>query len=206
MVIGRIQGCGLKIPSGSVSRQHCRLSVADGIVHVEDLGSANGTLVNGDPVQWSVLRPGDLLTVGPITFKVDYPLTPDAVTRILDSKPTRPKPALFAGNKKKRVAHDEEALDAVSPEDSQAPIPMSEGWDLDEPRLHVMDQPTIPPADPEESAAEKPRKKKKKKKAASEAEDSSNPDYSMLMDGKAAWQAPTGENLRDLLSRLEEEE
>ena len=50
---------------------HCRLTAAasDQLV-VEDLKSTNGTLVNGKPVERSVLKTGDVLTVGRVEFRV----------------------------------------------------------------------------------------------------------------------------------------
>src|SRR5262245_42368052 len=50
-VIGRREDCDLRIPLGDVSRKHCRL-VRDGdMLKVEDLGSSNGTYLNGRRVQ-----------------------------------------------------------------------------------------------------------------------------------------------------------
>lgn len=51
LVVGRSEGCDVTIADGSVSRLHARL-VADGEgVYVEDLGSANGTFVDGSRVR-----------------------------------------------------------------------------------------------------------------------------------------------------------
>src|SRR5580658_7331414 len=67
-VIGRREDCDLRIPLGEVSRKHCRL-VRDGdSLHVEDLGSSNGTYHNGARVQESVLNAGDSIQVGPVVF------------------------------------------------------------------------------------------------------------------------------------------
>ncbi len=75
-VIGRRHGCDLRIPSAEISRRHCVLRTADGYLTVEDLNSANGTYLNGRPVTGrSVVRPGDRLQVGPVTFLVEYPLS-----------------------------------------------------------------------------------------------------------------------------------
>jgi diguanylate cyclase (GGDEF)-like protein len=57
---------------GHVSRQHCRIRISkDGVV-VEDLHSANGTLVNGNLVERATLSGNDRLQVGNILFKVEY--------------------------------------------------------------------------------------------------------------------------------------
>jgi predicted component of type VI protein secretion system len=69
-VVGRREDCDFRIPLGEISRKHCRL-IRDGeALRVEDLGSSNGTFVNGQRVQESALAPGDTLQVGPVTFVV----------------------------------------------------------------------------------------------------------------------------------------
>jgi pSer/pThr/pTyr-binding forkhead associated (FHA) protein len=67
-VIGRREDCDLRIPLGEISRKHCRL-VRDGdSLHLEDLGSSNGTYHNGQRVQEAILSPGDSIQVGPLVF------------------------------------------------------------------------------------------------------------------------------------------
>src|SRR5712691_8213577 len=79
-IVGRQSGCDLRIPSSSVSRRHCRLSFRDGYLTVEDLESSNGTYVNGEKVKGQhVVRPGDQLEIGPLTFLVKYQLSQAAV-------------------------------------------------------------------------------------------------------------------------------
>jgi pSer/pThr/pTyr-binding forkhead associated (FHA) protein len=69
-IIGRRNDCGLRIPSPLVSRQHCELNCSGNRLLVRDLGSSNGTLVNGARVKQKELKSGDTLGVGPITFIV----------------------------------------------------------------------------------------------------------------------------------------
>lgn len=69
-VIGRDEGARLRIPLANVSRRHCELHVDEDELRVKDLGSANGTFVNGRRVRQSELSPGDLLSVGPVVFVV----------------------------------------------------------------------------------------------------------------------------------------
>lgn len=81
IVIGRDEGARLRIPLPSVSRKHCELSIDDDELVVKDLGSANGTYVNGARVKDRELSPGDLLTVGGVVFviRIDgYPAQIDA--------------------------------------------------------------------------------------------------------------------------------
>jgi uncharacterized RDD family membrane protein YckC len=76
-VIGRKTGCSIRIPSALVSRTHCEVLMTDGRhVTVRDLGSANGTFVNGSRIRERQLRSGDQLGVGPITFLVQVSGTP----------------------------------------------------------------------------------------------------------------------------------
>jgi predicted component of type VI protein secretion system len=82
--VGRARGCTVRIPSSDVSRRHCVLRLKDGFVTVEDLSSVNGTFLNGELVEGvAVVRPGDRLEVGPVTFVVEYDLTPAALERLM---------------------------------------------------------------------------------------------------------------------------
>ncbi len=78
--LGRGQGCTVRIPSADVSRLHCRLRMeADGLVRVEDLESVNGTLINGTQIHGlEIVHPGDRLSLGPVTFVVEYEVTTKA--------------------------------------------------------------------------------------------------------------------------------
>jgi predicted component of type VI protein secretion system len=67
-VIGRREDCDLRIPLGDVSRKHCRLIMNGEGLRVEDLGSSNGTYVNGERVQQTEMAPGDTLQIGPVVF------------------------------------------------------------------------------------------------------------------------------------------
>jgi predicted component of type VI protein secretion system len=73
VIFGRGPGNEVRIPSGEVSRKHCRLHVRDGSVTIEDLDSLNGTYVNDQRVNGIlVVHSGDLLKVGPVRFLVEY--------------------------------------------------------------------------------------------------------------------------------------
>src|SRR3954454_19445221 len=69
MVIGRREDADLRIPLGDVSRKHCRL-IRDGeSMRLEDLGSSNGTYLNGHRVEKDAqLNAGDSIQVGPVVF------------------------------------------------------------------------------------------------------------------------------------------
>jgi len=66
-ILGRSRSCTLRLPGdATVSRQHCLIEVEDGVVFVQDLGSLNGTLVNGEKIgQRERNRNGDATMVQP---------------------------------------------------------------------------------------------------------------------------------------------
>ena len=62
--IGQADDCDVVITDRYVSHRHCLLEVGPTETLIRDLGSKNGTLLNGLPVTESVLRPGDRITIG----------------------------------------------------------------------------------------------------------------------------------------------
>jgi len=69
LVIGRQAGCDLVLPSPLVSREHARLYCEASRVSIEDLGSTNGTFVNGRRLdQRTALREGDRVTIASFAF------------------------------------------------------------------------------------------------------------------------------------------
>ena len=80
-VVGRLSECDLRLNLPFISRRHCSLFVRDGQVWVQDLGSRNGTRLNGEPVQ--VARPlqdGDRLDLSHLAFQVRLRLPPGMPT------------------------------------------------------------------------------------------------------------------------------
>jgi diguanylate cyclase (GGDEF)-like protein len=69
--IGRSPLVGLSLPEVmSISRKHARLRYAGPVVTIEDLGSTNGTFVNGQPIQGrTVLKSGDRFQTAAVHFK-----------------------------------------------------------------------------------------------------------------------------------------
>jgi predicted component of type VI protein secretion system len=74
-VIGRSPECSLKVASNQVSRRHCQISIREPQVFIRDLGSANGTFVDGLQIpqdQDKELVPGNVVWVGPLKFVVQF--------------------------------------------------------------------------------------------------------------------------------------
>ncbi|MEX0743261.1 MAG: DUF3662 and FHA domain-containing protein [Actinomycetota bacterium] len=64
MTLGRLPETDITVPDAGASRQHARISNANGEFVLTDLGSTNGTLVNDEVVQERVLQDGDRITIG----------------------------------------------------------------------------------------------------------------------------------------------
>ena len=68
-VIGRADDAAIRLDSGGVSRHHARIVVSGDEARVEDLGSKNGTFVDGKPVtETRLLKDGDEIRVGAVTL------------------------------------------------------------------------------------------------------------------------------------------
>src|SRR6266436_5338934 len=70
MLIGRQEDCDLRLDHKSVSKMHCVLVKTDGVLLLRDLGSTNGTRVNGTRVRRAALLPNDKLSVANFHFLV----------------------------------------------------------------------------------------------------------------------------------------
>jgi FHA domain len=72
VLVGRGAECALRLAARDVSRRHARFSCASGAAWVEDLGSRNGTFVNGDRLRGRRrLRGGDVVRVGEELLRFD---------------------------------------------------------------------------------------------------------------------------------------
>ena len=91
--IGRDAACDLVLPDPSVSRWHAGLTRCASGWMLDDLGSTNGTLLNGWRVRESVpVQPGDQVSFGAVTFVV---APPGAVAPVpVMAPPVRP-PRIF---------------------------------------------------------------------------------------------------------------
>ena len=77
--IGRSSEVGIRIDAAGVSRRHARLVINGDQARVEDLGSKNGTFVDGKPVEGTrLLKDGDEIRIGPVslTFRIVTPTKP----------------------------------------------------------------------------------------------------------------------------------
>ena len=96
--VGRSASCRITVPSGSLSRLHARLAVSEEGVEVEDVGSLNGTFLEGKQVESRTpVLPGQQLRFG------------DLEARIVVARETEPDPSCWirqvSGPGKGRVFH-----------------------------------------------------------------------------------------------------
>ncbi len=81
-IIGRGEDCGLRVPLLAVSRHHCELSIDGDTLKVKDLGSSNGTYVNNDRINETLLVAGDRVSIGSVIFTVQIDGQPDEIAAI----------------------------------------------------------------------------------------------------------------------------
>ena len=93
IVVGRREDCDLRLEHKSVSKIHCVLVKTDGLLMLRDLGSTNGTRVNGTRVRRAALLPNDQLSIAHFKYRVflgpdepEPPAMPHDQTQALDHK------------------------------------------------------------------------------------------------------------------------
>lgn len=69
--IGRLDDNSFQIPEQSVSSHHCEVLLKGSDVIVKDLGSTNGTFINGEKITEKVLKPGQILRLGSIEVRLE---------------------------------------------------------------------------------------------------------------------------------------
>lgn len=90
LTVGRRESADIVLRFPNVSGNHCELSLVDGFWYVKDLGSSNGTKVNGTRVSEQRLEPGDTLSVAKHEYEVNYePARLGAASASAD-KPAKP--------------------------------------------------------------------------------------------------------------------
>jgi DNA segregation ATPase FtsK/SpoIIIE, S-DNA-T family len=103
-VVGRSSEAAISVQDPLVSREHFRLMLDNGVCTIEDLGSKNRTLVDGQPIERATpLRPGNVVGAGASLFEVRPPSRGDADVRPGDAggvafnRPARIRPVSREG-------------------------------------------------------------------------------------------------------------
>jgi pSer/pThr/pTyr-binding forkhead associated (FHA) protein len=90
-LVGRREDCDVLLEQKSVSKLHCVIVKTDGLLLLRDLGSTNGTRVNGQRIRRAALLPNDQLHVASLRFKVQFSseedlAQPSDLTQQMDAK------------------------------------------------------------------------------------------------------------------------
>jgi len=113
-LIGRSDECQLRPQSEAISRQHCVIRLGDDQATVQDLGSRNGTFVNGEKITAAVpLKSGDKLSLGQLIFEIAIPAAAPppvstetlAATMVKSDTTAMKQPAAANGATAKTAAH-----------------------------------------------------------------------------------------------------
>ncbi len=100
-IAGRSSDADLVLADDAVSRKHARFYIERRRTWVRDLGSRNGTLVNGVPIKRHCLRPGDRITLGAslVSVQIAKPSQVGAAPRAGEKKQSRERPTLDFSNR-----------------------------------------------------------------------------------------------------------
>jgi pSer/pThr/pTyr-binding forkhead associated (FHA) protein len=101
VVIGRLADNGLQIEDASVSSHHAEIYVEDGKYHLHDLGSTNGTFVNGEQVTDAILNHTDEIRFG----RVETVFADDEEGTLSQPLPASPSTAAAVGSQSARPAN-----------------------------------------------------------------------------------------------------
>jgi len=108
--IGRGTTNDVTIEDGSVSGSHCQLIITPGAIRIRDVGSTNGTFVNGTPVQETELQPGQRIQVGGVQLLLEDDTTLPAELAGTPSLPPPPPVTLTPPRAvaRLRISHEAE--------------------------------------------------------------------------------------------------
>ena len=71
-LVGRDADCDVRLEHKSVSKMHCVVVKSDGLLLLRDLGSTNGTRVNGQRVRRAALLPNDTVSIANLKYHVKF--------------------------------------------------------------------------------------------------------------------------------------
>jgi len=219
LVVGRSAEAKIRFSHETVSRKHCEIFEKDGGVFVRDLGSSNGTFVDGEPIPTLVpipIPPGSTIRVAGFPMRIEYePITSsgddDETASVRVQRPAPAKPAGKAAAKPSadRTPAPPAAADAMKPLATVPGGPVPGG---PVPGVAVPDGPGkgqpaadafVPPADDLPSAAPAELEVTEPEPLEITAEVAQGETGFSFLDAAAAEAAPDDEHLGDFFKSLE---
>jgi hypothetical protein len=98
IIIGRSSDLDMVLVEDMVSRKHAKITTDDHVVTIQDLGSTNGTFVNGEKVRKAELKDGDRILIGTSIIKMVY-VDGDATNHAISETEARSKMAVAANKR-----------------------------------------------------------------------------------------------------------
>jgi pSer/pThr/pTyr-binding forkhead associated (FHA) protein len=90
--VGRLPDNAFQIPEASVSSHHCEITLRGSEIFVRDLGSTNGTFINGEKVTEGTVKPGQILRLGMVDMRLETgDAQPIAQKKLLEQTRVIPK-------------------------------------------------------------------------------------------------------------------
>jgi pSer/pThr/pTyr-binding forkhead associated (FHA) protein len=90
--VGRVSDNAFEIPEASVSSHHAEILLRGEDIVIRDLGSTNGTFINGEKITEAVLKPGQILRFGTVELRLDTGDTPPAGAKPIGATSTTQRP------------------------------------------------------------------------------------------------------------------
>ena len=122
IVIGRNGDCDIQLDSRTVSRNHCEIKLKRAGLTIKDLGSRNGTIVNGTaivPGSRVVIQGIDVIKIGKFTLCIDKASSQHSESRVVDERENKPvEQQDLLANLEAFIRHHVEAEIPLSVEDS----------------------------------------------------------------------------------------
>jgi pSer/pThr/pTyr-binding forkhead associated (FHA) protein len=87
--IGRVEDNTFQIADPSVSSHHCEVHLRGSDIFIRDLNSTNGSFINGDKIEESVLKPGEVLRLGQVELKLEAEGSAAAIPTVPTPSPAK---------------------------------------------------------------------------------------------------------------------